>query len=446
MKKILLIGFFFCGMLSFAQKYVDIQDLEILGRAFENTEGLYGRLPLDMKSEYRPDLWSYGAHSAGVAVRFSGYNVTELLVKWSVKSNFSMKHMASSGIQGVDFYIFENGKWQYLGTGHDEIRIPLASGPATIIRYMDEGKDKEFLAYLPLYNNTVKVEIGGCMKTWMDGHSICHDCTIAKPKSSILRKGANKPIVFYGTSIVQGGCASRPGMVHTSIIERALQTEVINLGFSGNAQCDKSMLKTLKRIDASAYVLDFMPNMTSLKMIQDSAEYFIDELAKDKPNAKIYIIENYNFPTSIVTAKNNRFKMENDELRAIYNKLKDTHKNLVYIDTEGIIGDDGEGTVDGVHLTDLGFMRLAENLLKQMSASTTLPPSVAKPTPTLKAYTSGKTIIVENAQGKEVQLFNAAGQFLVSEANSGGEVRMPVAQSGVYIVKVESETVKVLVE
>ena len=68
MKKLYLsISFFFCVMLSFAQNYVDVQELEILGRAFDHTEGLYGRLPVDMKDEYRPELWSLGANSAGVA-------------------------------------------------------------------------------------------------------------------------------------------------------------------------------------------------------------------------------------------------------------------------------------------------------------------------------------------------------------------------------------------
>ena len=355
MKINLLIVFSLYGILSFAQtiddlKFVDAQELEILGRAFDHTEGLYGRLPLDMKDEYREELWYLGANTAGVAIRFSS-NAHALGAKWSLQNNFSMNHMASTGIKGIDLYVLENGKWHYLGTGR-----PNGKESSSLIISNMNGAEREYLAYLPLYDAAVSLEFG-C------DSSAC----ISKPQQNVLRShkiSETKPIVFYGTSIVQGGCASRPGMVHTSIISRTLQTDVINLGFSGNARCDKSMLKTLERTDAKAYILDFLPNCT-LQMVKDSSEYFISHLAKAKPGAKIYIIENPNFPAAIADLKNAKeLKAENEELYAIYKRLKKDHKNLIYIKKDKIIGQDGEATVDGVHLTDLGFMRLAENLLK----------------------------------------------------------------------------------
>jgi len=355
MRSNLLITFFLCGTLSFAQKvndlkFVDAQELEILGRAFDNTEGLYGRLPLDMKNEYREELWYLGANTAGVAVRFSS-NAKALGAKWSLLNDFSMNHMASTGIKGIDLYVLNNEKWHYLGTSR-----PNGKQSSSLIISNMEGIEKEYLAYLPLYDAATALEFG------------CDSAAfISKPKQNILRSYKvtnNKPIVFYGTSIVQGGCASRPGMIHTSIIGRALQSDVINLGFSGNARCDKSMLKTLQRIDAKTYVLDFLPNCT-IEMVKDSAEYFISNLAKAKPDAEIYLVENINFPTAIADTKNAKeLQEENAQLYAIYERLKKNHKNLIYIKTDEIIGTDGESTVDGVHLTDLGFMRFAENLLK----------------------------------------------------------------------------------
>lgn len=351
----LFIVFFLCATGLFAQKtdhlkFVSAQELELLGRAFDNTEGLYGRLPLDMKDEYREVLWNLGKNTSGVAVRFSS-NAKVLGVKWSVLNDFSMAHMASTGIKGIDLYVLENGKWHYLGIGR-----PVGEQFASVIIGNMEGAEREYLAYLPLYDAATSLEFG------CDSSAF-----ISKPKQEVLRSykvTGLPPIVFYGTSIVQGGCASRPGMVHTSIIGRALQTDVINLGFSGNARCDKSILKTLQRIDAKAYILDFLPNC-NLQMIKDSAEYFIYNLAEAKPEAVIYLVENLNFPPAIASTKVAReLKEENEELYAIYEKLKKQYKNLVYIKTDNILGTDGEATVDGVHLTDLGFMRFAEHLLK----------------------------------------------------------------------------------
>ena len=358
MKLNLSIVFFLFGLLSFSQtidnlKFVDAQELEILGRAFDATEGLYGRLPVDMKNEYREELWTLGAHTAGVAVRFSS-NAKTLGVKWSLKNDFSMYHMTASGIKGIDLYVLENDKWHYLGTGR-----PGGKQSSSLIIGNMVGAEREYLAYLPLYDAATALAFG------CDSSAF-----IAKPKQNILRSYKTtgvKPIVFYGTSIVQGGCASRPGMVHTSIMGRALQTDVINLGFSGNARCDRSMLKTLERIDAKIYVLDFVPNCT-LQMVKDSAEYFISNLAKSKPDAKIYLVENIVFPTTIADMKTDKeLREKNRELYFIYDRLKKNYQNLVYIKTDKMIGIDGEATVDGVHLTDLGFLRLAEGLLEYVS-------------------------------------------------------------------------------
>ena len=367
MKKLnLLIVFILCAMFSFAQaisdlKFVDAQNLEVLGRAFDNTSGAYGRLPSDMQSQYRADLWELGKCTAGVAVRFSS-NATVLGAKWTLLGNYTMAHMAATGQHGLDLYVLDNGKWRYLGTGIPNNNTTNLS--AILIDEM-EGVEREYLLYLPLYTGATKVEIG-CEQS----------ATISKPKQNVLRSHkamSYKPFVFYGTSILQGGCASRPGMAHTSIIGRALQTDVINLGFSGNAKCDKSMIETLKKIDAQAYVLDFVPNMqidtweSGTKIFTDSAKAFITGLAAAKAGAKIYIVEHQNSPVMVVPAHKETIDKHNNALLAIYNSLKGTYTNLVYIKSTGIIGNDGEGSVDGTHLTDLGFMRLAENLLKYLA-------------------------------------------------------------------------------
>jgi len=158
MKLNFLLVFFLYGTLSsFAQKindlkFVDAQELEILGRAFDNTEGLYGRLPIDMKNEYREELWNLGTNTAGVAVRFSS-NAKILGVKWSLLNDFSMSHMSSTGIKGIDLYVLENDKWHHL-----KVSRPNGKQSSSIIVANMEGVEKEYLAYLPLYDAATAVE------------------------------------------------------------------------------------------------------------------------------------------------------------------------------------------------------------------------------------------------------------------------------------------------
>mgnify|MGYP003233914338 FL=1 len=109
------------------------------------------------------------------------------------------------------------------------------------------------MIYLPLYDGLVSLSIG-----------IDADASINQPsKESPIRE---KPVVFYGTSILQGGCASRPGMAHTNIISRRLNRECINLGFSGNAFLDLGVAQVMAGVDAGVFVLDFVPNVTVEQM------------------------------------------------------------------------------------------------------------------------------------------------------------------------------------
>ena len=134
-------------------------------------------------------MWDLSKSSAGLAIRF----VTDspyIKVKWEVLNNFSMNHMPDTGIKGVDLYYKNNNEWQYINTG----RPQGFENHYTLIENMS-NELKEFKIFLPLYDGVKNIEIG------IDSSS-----RIEKAK-----KNEKQPIVFYGTSITQGGCASRPG-------------------------------------------------------------------------------------------------------------------------------------------------------------------------------------------------------------------------------------------
>ena len=197
--------------------YHDASKFPLLGKATEATGARYERLPDSLKNISRAPLWNLSRNSAGMAIRFRS-NSTTIAAKWEALINFHMNHMTDTGAKGLDLYCLQkNGEWRFVNSGRPNGK----TNQATIIANM-QPEEREYMLYLPLYDGLVSLSIG------IDSLATIDQPLIDYP----IRQ---KPIVFYGTSILQGGCASRPGMAHTNIISRRLNRECINLGFSGNA-------------------------------------------------------------------------------------------------------------------------------------------------------------------------------------------------------------------
>ena len=334
-------------------KYVDARNLMLINQGYDNTELYYSRLPEDMKAATRKAVWDLGLNSAGLAIRFSS-DSRAIGIRWTLLNYFIMHHMAGTGIRGIDLYrLDENDHWQFIGTGIPNGRDTTKT--QIVVSGMD-SREHEYMAYLPLYDGVTKVEIG-----------VTKDARIEGPHRDLLVRGHEKPIVFYGTSITQGGCASRPGMVYTSIVSRALQRECVNLGFSGNARMDKALAEMVARIDADQYVIDCLENCT-LKVMQDSAWYFLTYLAKARPQAPIFLVEHIWFSHALVNKPvHDQIAEKNAYWREIYEKLrKEGYDNFRYIPADNLTGPDGEGAVDGCHQTDLGFLRMSEEFLRHL--------------------------------------------------------------------------------
>lgn len=305
-------------------------------------ESPYDRLPASYKEKVRKPVWDLSKNSAGISLRFNS-NSTSIKVKWALLNDTKMNHMAETGIKGIDLYCKVKGIWTYVNTG----RPTAKENEASLISSLSPG-EREYKLYLPLYDGTTKVEVG------IDNGSM------------ITRPAADKqlPIVFYGTSILQGGCASRPGMVFTSIISRKLNVDCINFGFSGNGKMDPPIAELLSGIKASFYVIDCLPNMTA-KQVTDSVIPLAKAIRTKNPKTPIVFVENVEYARAIFQADLKKSMIEkNQALKTEFDKLvRGGMKDLVYISAAGSIGTDNEGTVDGTHLTDLGFLRYADYLI-----------------------------------------------------------------------------------
>ena len=345
MIKQILIGLLLCThMTGYAQMvYHDASQFPLLGKAVQRTEMRYNRLPDSLKNISRSPLWNLSKNSAGMAIRFRS-NSTRIAVKWENIFNNHMNHMTDVGTKGLDLYCWEsNEQWRFVNSARPTGKM----NQAIIISNM-QPKEKEYMLYLPLYDGLVSLSIG------VDSSATINQPLIDYP----VRK---KPVVFYGTSILQGGCASRPGMAHTNIISRRLNRECINLGFSGNALLDLEVAKVIAEVDASVFVLDFVPN-ASVEQMKERMETFYRIIRSKHPDTPVIFIEDPIFTHTLYDERiAKEVQRKNDTLKEIFNRLKkENEKNIIFISSKNMLGEDGEATVDGIHFTDLGMMRYAD--------------------------------------------------------------------------------------
>ncbi|MFC2123261.1 SGNH/GDSL hydrolase family protein [Bacteroidota bacterium] len=323
----------------FGKEYFLIEGTSIDYSVKEDT---YDRLPLSYKDKVREPVWNLSKNSAGISVRFFSDSPI-IKVKWELLFNNNMNHMAQTGIKGIDLYSKVNSGWRYVNTAR-----PTGEMNEFVLIESMAPEMREYKLYLPLYDGVRKLEIG------IDSLS-----TIKKPD-----KSKTKPIVFYGTSITQGGCASRPGMVYTSIISRKMDVDCINFGFSGNGRMEDPIAEIISGIDASFYVMDCLPNVNP-EIIHEKTIPLTKIIRDKQSDIPIVFVENFLYTKSFLNESLRSALIEkNIALREEYDKLIEMgYSNLYYIEAEGSIGMDNEGTVDGVHLTDLGFLRFADFLI-----------------------------------------------------------------------------------
>lgn len=350
MKKIFFCGIFILLFIShydvYAQtKYYNADQFLLLGKGVSETSTRYERLPDSLKSIIRERLWELSQNTAGMSLRFSS-NSTTISAKWVARFNNSMNHMTPTGIKGLDLYCLEKGKWRFVNSA----RPTGKSNQATIVSNMSP-EDREYMLYLPLYDGITSLSIG------VDSLS-----SISKPKIDPFSK--KKPVVFYGTSILQGGCASRPGMASTNQIGRRLNRETINFGFSGNAFLDLEIAHCMAAIDADAFVLDFVPN-ASVEQINERALNFYTILRNKHPYTPIIFIEDPIFTHTYYDQRIAReVQRKNKAINSFFDSLKKKgEKNIYMISSKKMLGDDAEATIDGIHFTDLGFIRYVDLIL-----------------------------------------------------------------------------------
>lgn len=306
----------------------DAREFTVEGRGWSDTEAPWDRLPARVRGLVSSEVWDTSRMSAGICVRFVT-DSPEIHADWDGGSG--TWHMPASGVAGLDLYERTGDGWRHVSVGQPDTgrtvrRIATATRPGRV----------EYLLFLPLFHRVTDLRLG-----------FAPDSEAAPAPR---RDPARKPIVFYGTSIVQGACASRTGMSHTAILSRRLDREAINLGFSGGGKMELFMADLIGEIDASLIVVDCVPNM-DYEMIDTRVVPFVRELRKSRPDTPVLVVEQILLPTTHPGNLMLREKVEQ--------LVREGDRHLHYLPNECLLPQREDGTIDGVHPTDYGFEHLA---------------------------------------------------------------------------------------
>ena len=339
------------GLLS-AQEivYTDAAAFPLYGKALDGSAPHYGRLPAALESELkelgRTPVWELGRDAAGLFLRFRSDSPV-IKARWTNLYGARMNHMTPTGSSGLDLYILDGKEWRFAGSGRPTGKI---SSDELILDNAD-GTMHEYILYLPLYDGLEKLEIGTREGAVIEGPAVPWPAKEGK-------------VVMYGTSILQGGCANRPGMAFTSIISRRLGCEVVTLGFSGNGQLDAPIARLMAQVEHPAvFVMDEVPNCNADR-IDEKGEEFFRILRDAHPDVPVVFVENPLYTHMEYNRKmHDEVISRNAAQKRLFQKLKKAgEKRIYYVPADKLIGTDGEATIDGVHFTDLGMIRYADVL------------------------------------------------------------------------------------
>jgi hypothetical protein len=307
---------------------------------------LYRRLPLNPSYKIPETVDILANHTAGGQIGFRTDSM-KLAVRVRLSDISIMDHMASTGQGGFDCYIGEPKNTVFCGTTRFDPQKPEYE---CLLFEMKENKMRNIILNFPLYMGVNEVLVG-----------LDEDAAVEPPPPYSF----DKPVVFYGTSITQGGCASRPGMAYTNIIGRRLNVECINLGFSGSGKGEPELAHLIAEIENPAcIVLDYEANAGS-GLLEKTLQAFIHILRKKHTNVPIIVVSKIRFAKESFIEN---ILKEREDLKSfqqvLVGELRESgDKHIHFVDGSVLLGENfDECTVDGVHPTDLGFMRIADNL------------------------------------------------------------------------------------
>ena len=309
----------------------------------------YHRLPQKVADATSDGVAYLCRHTAGGRVRFKT-NSPYMVLKARIEGVGLMPHMTLAGIAGMDVYIKTEEGYRYHATcmtegGNDAaIRMSANHGYVNSVAFPD-GSMKDITVNLPLYGGMKELYVGLAPDAKLEPADDYRDVP---------------PTVYYGSSITQGGCASRPGNNYSAILSRKQDVDYINLGFSGNAKGEKAIADYIAGLPMSAFVYAYDHNAPSVEHLAATHEPMYKTIRATHPDIPVVFI------TRPKPYYNNDEKARRDVVRATYEQARERGEWVYFVDGEtifdvlgGVGGSVDGGSVDGCHPNDLGFACVA---------------------------------------------------------------------------------------
>ncbi len=281
-------------------------------------------------------------HTAGGRARFVT-NSRKIAIRAKIPAICKFPHLTLAGTAGFDIYIKKDGKDIYYKTFMPPYDITDAYESEVSF---ETEEIREITINFPLYSSVEKLLIGLC-------------------ENSVIGRAADykteKPVVFYGSSITQGGCASRPGNSYEAIFSRELDCNYINLGFSGSARGEDEIANYIKDLDMSAFVYDYDHNAPSAEHLRATHKRMFDIIRKANPTLPILLLS---MPVSHLKGDN---KERIEIIRETFESAKaQGDKNVYFVSGKDLIDEEiaEVWSVDDCHPNDSGFVSMAREIIR----------------------------------------------------------------------------------
>ena len=317
----------------------DKNHFHLTGSTALNEEGFkrFTNKELESIKDVSSNVYRLARESSGIQAHFM---TDSKIIKVSLTSDRvpNMTNITSIGQMGTDLYVYNeiNNEYELCGIGKPVLNNCYYE---SILGEFEEKKLRKFVLNFPLYAETKEIYL-----------EFTHDAKV------IPLKEKKKRVMMYGTSILQGASASRPGLAYANILSRRLNIEILNYGFSGSGCNEVEIAKILRTKEADLFIIDTEAN-SFYGLLIDRLDNFLNTFKEKKPNMKIIIVNRIPFLSDYYKKEEIYDREKHEEF---FLKLKERRKDIIYIDIYNQLADDLEITIDGIHPNDYGMIKLAD--------------------------------------------------------------------------------------
>lgn len=326
-------------------QYYDVRttsQIDIYGLYNPREEKTYRRMPDDVAQSVSKSVGILSTYTAGGRLRFKTDSEYVALRCIRPPRASIMSHITFLGCSGFDLYEYVDGRFEYLDSFVPPAK--LNDGFESVI-HLEERRERDLLIHFPLYDRV-------------------HDLYLGLQEDATLLNGSKytyeKPVVYYGSSVTEGGCACRPGTTDSAFLSRWLNFDFVNLGMSGSAKGEPEMAEYIANMDMSVFVYDYDQNSDYANLERTHWEMY-KTIRKAQPNLPIIMASKKTRNVKPTDVKETFLRRE--AIMRNFEKAKaEGDERVFFLDGLTAFQDHGgdDCTVDGSHPTDLGFYLIAK--------------------------------------------------------------------------------------